>query len=121
MGVQYGQLTPDLPIIFAAVPRSTLIAYLTRQLETLAQNNDLALTQLGFGSVELYPANKENPSLYSFSFNAVLEGNEADVKNFIAEIIQFDRLVDIEQLNTGVRETGEYGITITGKVYFSKN
>jgi Tfp pilus assembly protein PilO len=121
LDVQYQQLTPDLPIIYAAVPRTTLMAYLTRQIEMMAQQNNLELSSMKFGPVEVYPANKENPTLYSFTFTVTLEGNESDVKNFIKDIIQFDRLVNIEQLNTGNKDNGVYGLSLTGKVYFSKN
>jgi Tfp pilus assembly protein PilO len=121
LDTQYQQLTPDLPIIYAAVPRTTLMAYLTRQIEMMAQDNNLVLASLTFGPVEVYPADKANPALYSFTFTASLEGEEDNIKKFISEIIQFDRLVNIEQLNTGNLDNGEYGMSITGKVYFSKN
>ena len=121
LDIQYQQLTPDLPLVYAAVPRSTLMASLTRQVESMANSNNLTLNALTFGSVELYPANKENPSLYSYTFNASAEGEEENVKNFIGDLIRFERLVNIEQMNTGNRENGSYGVTVTGKVYFSKN
>lgn len=120
LDVQYQQLTPDLPIVLSAVPKSTRMAYVTRQIETLAANNGLALTQLSFGTIELYPALKDNPALYSFTFTAALEGNEDQVQNFISQVISFDRLVNIDQLSTGNREDGAYGVTLTGRVFFSK-
>lgn len=116
---EYTQIQPDLEKIYAAVPTSAQIPKLSRQLETLAIDHSLTVEKLEFDNVEIYPAQKNNPPLYSFTFNITVNGSDLDIKNFIAELINFDRIINLERVVTGESNTGG-GAFITGRAYFQK-
>lgn len=111
-------IQPDLGLVYAAIPKNNKIPYLTRQLENIAINNNVILSGLDFGSIELYPANKPT-SMYSFTFDLSVNGSEDDVNNFIADVINFDRIIGLEKLTSGKTFGSKFGASMKGRVYFS--
>ena len=116
---QYIVIQKDLDRVFLAIPQKNNIPYMTRQLEELAKEKNVLITKLNFGTIELYPAKKPSPNLYSFAFTISVEGVEDNVNSFITSIISFDRIVAIERIITGKVEATKFGTTISGKSYFS--
>lgn len=115
---QYSQIQRDLEAVYSAIPKSTKIAYLTRQLENIAAGSALSISRLNFGKVEIYPNTKKDP-IYSFTFTIDIAGNKNNVNNFLSKIINFDRIVNIESVTTGQDGQGQYSAIITGRAYFS--
>lgn len=117
LNVKYLQIQPDLPLITNAIPDSPNVSQLTRQVEVLATKNNLVLQKLDTGLLELYPAKKVNISIFSFMFSTTVRGGEKDINNFIAEIINIDRIIGIERLSTG-KQQNDFTAAITGKAFF---
>lgn len=115
---QYREIQPDLELIYSAIPRTSKIPYLTRQLENIASLNGVSLTRLNSGNLEIFPNIKRDP-IYSFSFTISVAGNQTSVNNFIADIINFDRIIGVERVLTGKDEEGKYTATIMGRAFFS--
>jgi len=116
---QYVVIQKDLDHVYLAIPQKNNIPYMTRQLEDLAREKNVLITKLNFGTIELYPAKKPTPNLYSFAFTISVEGSEENINTFITSIISFDRIVAIERIITGKVEATKFGTTISGKSYFS--
>jgi len=115
---QYQEIQSDLDIIYSAIPRTTEIPRLTRQLENLADTRGVSLARLNIGNVEVFPNNKKEP-IYSFTFTVTVGGTQATVNNFISSVIDFDRIIGIERIITGTDKNNEYTATITGRAFFS--
>lgn len=115
---QYKSLEPKLSFIDSAVPSSTEIPKLTRQLELLAASRQLTIDKLDFGQVEIYPANKTTPPVFSFTFNLSIRGEETQIKNFIYDIIAFDRIINLEKVTTGSGNSGSNSSFIIGRAYY---
>lgn len=115
---QYQEIQPDLPTIYTAIPRTPQIPYLTRQLENLADDNNVVVTRLNFGTVEVFPNIKPEP-IYSYTFSVAVYGSQTEVNNFIGDIINFDRIVGVERIITGLNDDNQYATTITGRAFFS--
>ena len=49
-----------------------------------------------------------------------ITGDEQNVNTFIANLINFDRIVGIDKISTGKNEENKYEVSIIGRVYFSK-
>ena len=114
---KYLQIQPNLSLITNAIPDSPNISQLTRQLEVLATKNNLVMKKLGTGLLELYPIKNVNNSIFSFMFSISIGGSEKDINNFIAEIINIDRIISIERLSTG-KQQNDFTAAITGKAFF---
>jgi Tfp pilus assembly protein PilO len=115
---QYRTMQNDLTIIYDAIPKTTKIPKLTRQIENLAAANNVTITKLNFGSIEVYPIVKHDP-LYSFTFNVTTQGNQSDINGFIGNIINFNRIIGIDRLITGQNAERVYSAQITGRAYFA--
>ena len=119
LNAQYLQIQGDLNLITNAIPDSSNVSQLTRQMEVLATKNNLVLQKLDTGLLELYPTKKANTSIFSFMFSTAVKGSEKDINNFIAEVISIDRIIGIERLSTG-KQQDAFIAAITGKAFFFK-
>ncbi len=115
---QYKEIQPDLEIIYSAIPRTPQIPYLTRQLENIARDSNVLLTKLNFSTLEIYPNIKKEP-IYSFTFSLNAEGGQENLNSFIAAVINFDRIIGIDRIATGINEEAKYVTSITGRAFFS--
>lgn len=117
---QYGTLSDDLGSVFAAIPKNAKIPYLTRQVENMAALNDVQISKFNVGSIEIFPNTKSDP-IYSFLFSVSVKGERTNVNNFLAELINFDRIVGIEKITSGTDAEKEFNLSFTGRVFFSPN
>ncbi len=115
---QYREVQPSLETIYSAIPRTTKIPYLARQLENIASENSVAITKLSFNTVEVFPNTKKDP-IYSFAFTISVVGNQSNINNFIGSLINFDRIIGIDRVITGKDEENKYTASVTGRGYFS--
>ncbi|HVT01454.1 MAG TPA: type 4a pilus biogenesis protein PilO [Patescibacteria group bacterium] len=115
----YKDIQTDLPVIYTAVPETTKIPELTRKLEDVATSNNVTISRLNFGEVEVYPNSKKSP-IYSFAFTIGVVGAQQNVNNFIESVIDFDRIIGIDKIITGVDQEGKYTAQVTGRAYFVK-
>jgi Tfp pilus assembly protein PilO len=115
---QYQEIQPNLEAIYSAIPRTTKIPYLTRQLENIASNNNVTVKKLDFGIIEVYPNTKKDP-IYSFTFKVDVVGNDAGVNGFISNVINFDRIIGIDRITTGKDADSQSAVSITGRAFFS--
>ena len=118
LGQQYTQILPDIPPILLAIHKTSKVPYLTREVELLASDNTVQLEALTFNPVELYPAEKNNAPLYSFTFTVIVGGGRTQVDNFIRAFIHIDRIITIDNMSAGKSETSGFQATITGRAYF---
>ena len=109
-------LKNEIPLIEKAVPNVPKIPYLSRQIETVALKNNVNLTSLNFGAIDVGGATSE--SLLSFSISITAEGAENDVNKFIRDLTSMDRLLGFERFTTGKTKRDAFGGTIAMKGYF---
>ena len=118
LDTQYETIRPDLPRIYDAIPRTTKIPQLTRQIEEIAATSGVNIKDLSFGTIEIYP-NTKSDDIYSFTFTVSVGGTDDAVNTFLANVINFDRIVGIDKVTTGKDELGQTNAQITGRAYFS--
>lgn len=119
LDASYQLIQPDLSYVYAAIPKTSKIPYLARQIETLAQQNNVTLNRLDFQRVELYPGIKTTGN-YSVAFNLAVQGSELNINSFIASLINFDRILSIDRIATGKNDNNIFSGSITARAYFSK-
>ncbi len=115
---QYQEIQPDLVNIYSAIPRTPQIPKLTRQIETIAETSNVSVLKLSVGNMEVFP-NTKREAIYSFTFTVTVVGNENSVNAFTSNIINFDRIIGIDRIVTGIDEEKRYTATITGRAYYS--
>lgn len=121
LGIAYQDLRPSIELLDNAFPKSPEIPSLLRKVETIASSYNLTVLQLGSSAIELYPALVGDPPYFSYTFAMFLEGSEEDFKNFLSDIINFDRTVTVEGISVSKTENESIiQANISGKVYFNK-
>lgn len=118
LDASYQQLTQPLLYLDRAFPKLSEISSLTRKMETIALNNNLAISRFNTGDIELFPLNNQ-PALNIISFSINLEGGSQDIRKFLSDIISFDRLVIIDSIKEESKENTKT-ITVSGKIFFKK-
>lgn len=115
---EYEALQNTLPIVYAAIPKTSQIPTLTRQFELLAKSNQIIVNSIDFGTFEYFPAKSNNRQLYTYNFTIDVQGTESNVDTFISNLISFDRILSIDKISTGRNPSGEFQATITGQAYY---
>jgi len=120
LGAQYLELEPQLDLIENAIPQSSKVADISRQLELLTIKHNLIVQKLDSGLMELYPAKNANSPIFSFLFSVGVSGNEQDINAFIGDLINMGRIIGIEKLTTGKQQNNLFSASITGRAFFYK-
>ncbi len=120
LGVQYQQIEVDLDKVFTAIPSSPKIPELIRKIEILANRNNLAISSLNTGAIELFPTSRTGTPLFSYTVNVSSTGTESSINAFVQELINLDRTLTIERLSSGKAERNLFSVTITGRAFFIK-
>lgn len=117
---KYEEIKSSVDLIYLAIPTSAKIPYLTREIEKIAEQNSLSLKNFSVGTIQLSPiVKKEAENNYSFSFNLLAEGQENNVNNFVSDVINFDRILEINQISI-VKKESNFSVSIAGRAYFNK-
>jgi len=119
LNLQYQQFRSDIPLILDAIPEFPEAASFTRRVEKIAIENNVKMEEFGLGTVELFPAPKKEKDFYSFSFNLKARGSGENINKFILDLINLDRVVTIDILNT-TQEKDQKQISLGGKIYFNR-
>lgn len=117
---QFTNIEPQLTLLDRAIPLSPKITELSRQLEVLATKNNLTVTKLDMGLMELYPARNPNKPIFSFTFSVTVNGSEKDINKFVSDTINMERIIGIERLTTGKQLQENFTASIVGRAFFYK-
>lgn len=120
LSAQYLEIEPQLELIENAIPQSSKVADISRQLELLTVKHNLIVQKLDSGLMELYPAKNTNSPIFSFLFSVGVSGTEQDINAFIGDLINMGRIIGIEKLTTGKQQNNQFSASITGRAYFYK-
>ncbi len=118
LDAQYLTLASSIPQIYEAIPKSSKIPQLTRQLENIAAQSNVGIEVLNFSSIELYPLGGNAP-IFSYLFTIGVSGNKSDVDKFLSTIINFNRIIGAERIATGKDQEGKFTLSFTGRAFFA--
>ncbi|HSA84111.1 MAG TPA: type 4a pilus biogenesis protein PilO, partial [Patescibacteria group bacterium] len=120
---QYSSLSEELSFLYSAIPETANVPYAIRQIESIAQQNNVTIISLSVSPVIIsdpnQPVGVKTHSSFSFSIQAV--GSYQDMLAFAETITDFDRMVTIESLSF-VRDDQQDRLIlgISGREYFKQ-
>lgn len=114
----YAQHATQIAFVNEAIPSTAQIPTVIRKIETLAQKNSLFISGIDTGTIEYFPTAKKTPPLYSYTVNMRLVGSTENINSFIAEVVNFDRILSIDTIGSGRTNTNSSEVSITGRVFF---
>lgn len=118
---RYNEITPDIPVIFAAIPDTPSAPLFVGQVETLAKQANLRITSLRVSEVQLTPGKNPSAQNASFTFQLEATGSYEDLLTFAKLLSQMNRIVSVESMGIA-RDTKQEAllITVRGREYFKK-
>jgi Tfp pilus assembly protein PilO len=114
----YTQNELKIQQVDAAIPPSAQIPTVVKKIESLAQQNNLFISDIETGTITVFPTVEKDPPLYSFTISMSLVGASADINTFISDVINFDRIIGIETIGTGTTNESRSEVVITGRAFF---
>lgn len=127
---QYQQLEKKIALVNNLYPQKPEVTLLTAQVQTIAQQSNITIARLQLLEVELVKKKpgptqtgrlgQENFNSYAFSFEGF--GTYADITQFLANLVAFNRLVTLESVGISVEQENPfpYRVNVRGKAYFKK-
>lgn len=101
-----------------AIPPSAQIPTVVKKIESLAQKNNLFISEIQTGDIAVFPTVEKTPPLYSFTLSLSLVGDSEDINSFLTDIINFDRIIGIETIGSGTTNESRSEVVITGRAFF---
>jgi Tfp pilus assembly protein PilO len=117
---QYVELRDDLPIVYAAIPKTPEAPLLIAQIQSAAQNSDITLINVQTFQVEI-----EKPGVQkkysSFSFSLTADGEYDNLMQFLDDLTNMERIVAVDIISI-TEQTGETNLQLTfkGRAFFNK-
>jgi type IV pilus assembly protein PilO len=104
---KYETLKPDLPIIYASLPRKEEAALLTGQIQALAQENGLAVAIIQVTDFT------ESKSFSYFTFNVSMQGDYENLVGFLNKLVRMQRIVDLKDISITSPENSEDNLILS--------
>ncbi len=116
---KYSQVQQDLSSIYSSIPQKSDIPLLVGQIQTLARENSLEVTSLQTFQVEVSEGGSKN-KFTSFSFSVNANGNYQNISEFINDLVNMQRIINIENLAITRRttETNSLQLSLRGTAFF---
>lgn len=98
----YGKIIDNLYLVEAALPQKTEFKSLALRINFLAFQHNLILDSAGFAGFDLVGGSQSLSSAQnknSYKFNLTLNGSFANVKSFLTDLENIDRLIKINRVS----------------------
>lgn len=114
----YKKLGSDVSIVYTDIPETPNVTDLVGQLQTLAANTNLTITNIQTLPVDI--SNTSTVQYNSFSFAMDVTGSYQDIKKFLQSMTNFNRIItfDAISLSKPVSDKDIYTMSLRGKAYF---
>ncbi len=102
---EYESIKPDLPAIYAVLPKKSDFSKLVKQLEYLAGKNNSTLLNFRIQKTSLFGEEKKELTPLEFTLN--ISGEYKNLKGFLEDLGKLDRLVKVETLDFQKKKAGK--------------
>ena len=118
----YSRLESDVPTVLASIPTSPLVPLFIGQIQAVAKNTNIQISQLQSSQVDLFKDGEVSQKYLAYAFSFTGDGTYEDITKFIENIINMQRIVGIETstINNAENNNKSLRINIQGVAYFKK-
>jgi len=118
---QYTSLSPQLPILYAAIPKAPDTSLLSGKIRTLAASSHLTVIQLNISGVEVATSKKTASVLTPIGIVGTFQGSQEDFEIFTKKLVNIDRLIILDGVGTSRIKTQEgiiYQLNFRATAYY---
>jgi Tfp pilus assembly protein PilO len=109
---QYGQLSPQIPLLLQAIPATPDVPTLIGQIRALGSENNVDITQVSTDMVQLASQTKTSPKLQTYAVTISASGDYTQLSSFYQSLVHFKRLLILDSL-TLIRQQDTTGLKLT--------
>ena len=113
---KYSSLQPDLPIVYDAIPKTTMVPIFIAEVQSIAKNSSLTITSLQTSEVKL---SNQTPDNSSFDFTITANGTYQNMVKFLDTISHFQRIVAIKDISIST-QSNALMLSFQGTAYFKQ-
>ncbi len=116
---EYEAIKEDLPFILDAVPNSPQAPILVGQIQSLAQQSSITITDINISPVNLSSKDTLKSSLFTFEITG--KSNYENSKKFLSDLINMQRAVSLDSIQISKSiSADEVELVLKGKAYYKK-
>lgn len=121
---EYNTISPDLPLLEAALPAQPQAPALTGQLQALGEQNGVQVIRIQVETIPLIGKGKDQkPSPtgdYSYGFSVTVHGTESQIDTFLTAVTNFDRIITLQQITLSAipDQTDKWQLFLKGQAYY---
>lgn len=118
----YSNIENEVPTVKNAIPESPLVPQFIGQIQSIAKNSNIFVVQLQNSQVDLYRENAILDKYKAFNFSLIGDGNYEDIKKFIENVANMERVVGIDtsSINNVENNVTNLRLNFQGVAYFKK-
>lgn len=119
--VSYKSIQNDIPLVYQAIPETPQVTTIVGQMQTLAQISNVSLLNIQTLPVDI--SNISSTKYNSFSFALDISGSYANIKTFLQNITNFNRIITIDAMSLSKPTLTQdvYTLSLRGEAYFKAN
>jgi len=119
---KYSIVEKDIPIVLAAVPENPQVPLLIGQMQTVAKDAGVEITNLQSFEVDVSDSSSNQKKYSAFSFSIVVQGNYENLIYFISTLSSMERVISLDTLsiNRQGNQSGILKLGIKGMAYFKR-
>ena len=115
----YQDIQNDIPFLLDAIPNQPEAPILIAQIQSLAQDNNVSISNIIVSPMNFVIPNATTSSSLSFDISA--KSNYSDMDKFLSNLTEMQRLVSINSFSlTKSSDSNEVSIEMKGSAFFKK-
>lgn len=117
---KYVAIEDDIPYALDAIPDSPQVPYLMAQIQSVAKNANIHLSNLQNLAVELFKQNVPEKKYYQYSFSLSGTGSFENISAFFSKLVNMQRIVSIStfSIDKTADKTGDLRFSLQGLAYY---
>lgn len=120
---KYSAIEPDLPTIYDALPKSSHIPLLTAQIQAVANETGVKVSNYQTFQAEVSHAAVSTKKFATYNFSVTVQGTYQNMSSFMDRLVNFQRIVTIESVSitkVTALNTTDLKLIIKGVAYFKE-
>jgi len=118
---RHAEIQADIPYVLDAMPDKPQVALLMAQIQSIARNTNISISDLQNLAIELFNKNVGGgQEHFSYSFSVSGSGSLRDVIAFLSELVNMQRIVNVDTLS--IDQTADKGgilrFSLQGSSYY---
>lgn len=107
---RYAEIGVDIPYVLDAIPDKPQVALLMSQIQSIARDTNITISNLQNLAVELFSQNIGGEQHFSYSFSVSGTGSFQNIIAFLSQLVNMQRIINVDTLSIDKAAEGVGGL-----------